>query len=199
MKILHADDHPTFRSGLGYVLEDLSDTIEMLEARDLEEALICLQQHREIHLIILDLTMPGMNGLQGYYKVKQLAHCPIVIISASEHHQDVRQAYEAGIQAYFTKSATRDSLLTGLNAVLRGERCFPQHLLALSTTEQSLLSPRQREVLVLLNKGYSNKDIAQALGITESTTKSHVRAILKALNARTRLYAVMKARELRLI
>lgn len=199
MKILHADDHPTFRMGLHYVLEDLSDAVEVLEARDIEESLTILEQHQDINLVVLDLSMPGMDGLAGYHRVKAQIACPIVIISASEHYQDVRNAQQAGVQGYFAKSATRDALLQGLTAVLHGDSYFPQHLLMPVTPGQNLLSQRQLEVLRLLGKGCSNKEIATQLSVTEATTKTHVRAILKALNVRTRMQAVMKGQDLKLI
>jgi len=198
MKILHADDHPTFRTGLRYVLEDLSDEIEILEARDIKEALTVLAQQHGIDLIILDLSMPGMEGFQGYHDIKQRATCPIVIISASEQYQDVRQARDAGVQGYFAKSATRDTLLQGLHTVLSGKDYFPQHLLSSTANTPQVLSQRQLEVLQLLGKGCSNKEVANQLGITEATTKTHVRAILRALDVRTRMQAVMKGQALKL-
>ncbi len=196
MRILHADDHPVFRNGLRSVLEDLSTHVEVLEARNIAEALDILHTQAAIDLIVLDLNMPGMERFQGCAQLAEVAsNCPQVIVSASESYQDVRLAQAAGVQAYFPKTSTRDLLLQGLQAVLRGEQYFPKHLLL----PQPTLSRRQLEVLALLSQGLPNKTIATQLGVSETTVKSHVRGILQALDVRTRTQAVMKGQALKLL
>ncbi len=202
MRILHADDHPIFRTGLRYVLEDLDEQVDILEAHDIQDSLAILNSLPPVDLIVLDLCMPGMEGLKGYQQVAQTApSCPVVIVSASEDYIDVHRVREAGAQGYLPKSASRDVLLQGLRAVLSGEDYFPVHLLTPVITPQAIprLSQRQLDVLQLLSKGLSNKLIAEALNLSETTIKTHVRGILKALDVRTRTQAVMKGQTLKLL
>lgn len=200
MKILHADDHPIVCTGIGLLLEThLKDTI-VLKANTFQSLLESLKQHDDIDLVLLDLFMPEMEnncfkGLDTLLEMKRTV--PIVILSASENIHTIRTMMEAGAKGYIPKSARGEVIINAINLVLAGGRYLPELLLEnRQSGERHKLSIRQREILSLVAQGYSTKNMAKYLQISESTVKAHIRDILKSLNARTRTEAVVKAANL---
>jgi len=207
VKILVADDHALFRDGLRYVLARLGDEVEVLEAKDCTEALALVGSRPDLDLLLLDLAMPGMDGLAGLRVLRaRRPSMPVVILSASEEPADVRQALDRGAMGFIPKSSTSSVMLGALRLVLSGGVYLPPAFLdrfqtgrtptAVPSIEALGLTPRQHDVLRLLGKGQSNKEIARVLGLAEGTVKLHISAILRALGVGSRTRAVIAAARL---
>jgi len=205
VKILIADDHALFRDGLRYVLSRLGDDVETLEANDCAQALAVVAERADLDLILLDLAMPDMNGLAGLRALRELSPAvPVVILAASEEPADMRLAIDGGAMGFIPKSSTSEVMLDALRLVISGGVYLPPAFLerfqAGKTSASSLdalgLTPRHHDVLRLLGKGQSNKEIARVLGLAEDTVKHHISAILRALGVENRTQAVVAAARL---
>ncbi len=198
MRILVVDDHPLFRSGIAGVIADLAAAVETTEASSCEKALALLAAGREFALILLDLNLPGMDGMTGLARLRDAAPAtPVVVLSATEDSRKIKQAIAAGAKGYVPKSAGRDILLNALRLVLSGGVYLPINIMEspapAATAEQ--LTPRQRDVLQWLVRGKSNKEIADLLGMAENTVRVHVAAIFRYLDVKNRTeagYAAMR-------
>ena len=209
LRILVADDHALFRAGLRHLLKDSSGEPEIVEARDFQEAAQCLSQAGDFDLLLLDLNMPGMEGFAGVRQLcAQAPDVPIVVVSVRDEAQDVRRALDAGAMGYIPKSSTPEVMVSALRLVLAGGIYLPPNLLVGPTSELASdgsdqgdpqsdllkrLTLRQRDVLALLAKGKSNKEIAEVLGLAPGTVKIHVSRILRAFGVQNRTQAVITA------
>ena len=202
MKILLADDHTLVREGLMLVLHRLGSDTVIVEAADCDAALHIATQHPDVELALLDIAMPGMDGLKGIGRLRErLPSTPIVMLSASEDSQVVREALHRGAQGFIPKSSTGIVMLSALRLIFSGGIYVPPSLLCSSTvstsdtqsrdnTDDGLgLTGRQREVLALLVQGSPNKEIARALNISETTVRTHATAIFKLLHVTNRTQA----------
>lgn len=210
MRILYADDHSLMREALKPHLLKLRDDVEVVEASDLEEALAAV---KDIDLVLLDLQMPGMNGFEGFDRMKSARPgVPIVIISGFADHRTINAALERGAAGFVPKTASGKTLVRALEAVLDGERFIPPSLLeetdAPSIFDQggarpamsgdrplNKLTDREAEAMHLLIEGKTNKQIAIALGLQEITVKIHLRNCYKKIGATNRADAVRIAYE----
>lgn len=202
MKVLLADDHTLFREGLRLVLEGLvSDPIEIVEAADFSEALGILRNIPEIDIGLVDLGMPGMDGFTAIQLIRRTApDLFLVVVSANENPADIRRALDCGAHGYITKSSSSAAMVAGIRSVLDGDTFIsPDIPLPAPQTGneakslESLLTPRQRDVLAMLRQGKSNKEIARDLNLAEITVKLHVTAILRALGVDNRTQAAILA------
>jgi DNA-binding NarL/FixJ family response regulator len=211
MKILICDDHALFRAGLRLVLRELEESTELLDASSAEETLRIADAEPALDLVLLDLGMPGMGGLAALGVLRErFPTLPVVIVSASERHADVRGAIDRGAAGFIPKSSSAAVLLAALRLVLSGGVYLPPLVLATSTAaapasspatdrrreRAAALTPRQLEVLDLMAKGRTNREICEALGIAEGTTKAHVATILEALDVANRTEAGAAMRDL---
>ena len=215
MKILIADDHALFREGLHYTLKGLDKDVEILEAGNGSQAIQIVRHYPDLDLVLMDLDMPGLDGYSGLTQLRQnYPELPVVIVTASEYEQDMIRVMKCGASGYIPKSMTSKDMLEAIGKILNGDVFVPDLSVTSGTfhirqgTEQGSrvaipppaldkfqLTPRQREVLLLMCEGLSNKSIANQLGMAEGTVKIHVTAILKAMNAGNRTQAVIMARE----
>jgi DNA-binding NarL/FixJ family response regulator len=201
MKILIADDHPLFRAGIRHVLLQLADTVEIEEADDHDAAMVQLAKHDDIALVLLDLLMPGVQGLTSLDVItKKFPALPIVIMSASEDRTEMQRSLDGGALGFIQKSATAAVMLHALRLVLAGGVYVPPALVQGITTNEPIapskhddLTPRQSAVLSRVIEGKSNKAIATELGLTEATVKAHVTAVFKALRVSNRMQAAIAA------
>lgn len=209
-KILLADDHPLFREAIINVIQNSFPGCETLETEDLESALEIAQNEDDLDLILLDLNMPGMNGLNGLITLRNdLPTVPVVIVSAEEDKQIVLQAITYGAVGFITKSSPRDQMTDALQQILAGNVYLPSDIIRSSQPDNrrtqrkdenqippellSSLTRRQLLVLERMSKGESNKQIAYNLNIAETTVKAHVSAILRKLGVHNRIQAVLSA------
>jgi DNA-binding NarL/FixJ family response regulator len=216
MTVLVVDDHPLFREGLRQVLQGLADETRIVTEGDAENALTAARTLEDLDLVLLDLSMPGMNGFTAVQRFcREVPGVPVVIISAHEEPADVRRALSLGALGYIPKSTPPNTLLDALRLVMGGGVYVPPLFLqsaqareplapddpevsAADASEESLTG-RQADVLVLLSQGKSNKVIARELDLSEKTVKAHVTAVFRALGVVNRTQAAIAARRRGLI
>jgi DNA-binding NarL/FixJ family response regulator len=205
MKILHADDHPMFREGLSFFLKLLDTQVVVLEASNVQAALDKLALEGPVDLVVLDLQMPGMSELDGFFAIRRrYPKLPIVIVSGINDPRTIRALLDGGARGYIPKLAGSEQLLDALRRVLKGEVYLPDALFipdsqAATADETAALTARQLQILPLLAEGMQNKQIADALRVTEGTVKQHLKDLFRRLNARNRTQAVKEARRLGLL
>jgi DNA-binding NarL/FixJ family response regulator len=202
MKILIADDHPLFRAGIRHVLMQLADSVVIEEADDHSAAMNQLAKHSDIALVLLDLLMPGVQGLTSLdVMTKKFPALPIVILSASEDRAAMQRALDSGALGFIQKSATAAVMLSALRLVLAGGVYVPPALVQGTMINAPVhlpnkhddLTPRQSAVLARVVEGKSNKAIASEMGLTEATVKAHVTAVFKVLRVSNRIQAAIAA------
>lgn len=199
MKCLIADDHQMVRVALKVALEPLGPDVAFVEAANAEEAIAAAGEHEDIDLVLIDLNMPGMGGIEGVKRLRA-AHptLPLLVCSASEDGALVKALLAQGIAGFLPKSDSTQVILQAVRLVLAGGTYVPPRLLAAApaSAEASAidsLTPRQRDVLRLLAQGKPNKVIARELDISEATVKVHLLSVFRVLGARNRTEAVVIA------
>lgn len=195
--VLIADDHPLFRDALAQIVSTTVKGARVVECGCLDDALAALAT-QDFELILLDVNMPGMNGMAGLLAVRNTAPAtPVVIVSGREDRETVDQAMGCGAAGFIPKSLSRDGMRNALCAVLAGEISTPQDVPLDGVPDRhaavAALSSQQRRVLEMISAGKANKIIAYELSISESTVKAHVTAILRKLNLRSRIQAALYA------
>ncbi|MCC8428684.1 response regulator transcription factor [Reyranella aquatilis] len=200
-RFLIADDHPMVRDALASALGQAFAGAQFSVAGTLDQAKAELDREPETDAVLLDLDMPGMDGLTGLARLRaEHPTVPIIIVSAARETGVVQRAYEFGASAYIEKSASLEEIAGIVRAVLDGEIFAPPESNATDTFAQraAQLTPQQWRVLALMVQGDQNKQIAHKLGVGEATVKAHVTVILRKLGVRSRTQAVIEARGLAL-
>ena len=200
-RFIIVDDHPLFRGALSQALRGSFADAEILEAGSLDELTERLAVPGETDLILLDLTMPGVQGLSGLlYLRAQHPEVPVVIVSASDDGATIRQCLECGASGFIPKSQPVDRIREAIRKVVAGEVWLPPDVDVKNlppaegselVSRLSTLTPQQVRVLMMLGEGLLNKQIAFKLGVSEATIKAHVSAILQKLGVDSRTQAVI--------
>lgn len=200
---LIADDHPMVRDALSTVLSQSFPGAVIGLAGSLAEAQAALEHQPDTDALLLDLDMPGMDGLTGLVLLRSdWPTVPIIVVSAARDAAVARRTHDLGASAYVDKSASLEEIAVTVRAVLDGEIIAPPDTGA--DTNDSFarragqLTPQQWRVLALMVQGDQNKQIAYKLGVGEATVKAHVTVILRKLGVRSRTQAVIEARSLSL-
>lgn len=200
-RFLVADDHPMVRDALVSALGQTFSGAQFSMAGTLDQAKAALDREPDTDAVLLDIDMPGMDGLTGLARLRsEHPTVPIIIVSAARESSIVQRAYEFGASAYIDKSASLEEIAGIVRAVLDGEIFSPPETTAADTFAQraAQLTPQQWRVLALMVQGDQNKQIAYKLGVGEATVKAHVTVILRKLGVRSRTQAVIEARGLAL-
>ena len=210
-QVLIADDHPLFREAIARVIDDGFPGSTLLEASDLDSALAVAGRHDDLDLVLLDLNMPGMQGLGGLVRLRNLfPTLPAVIVSAEEEKRVILQTITYGAVGFITKSTPRKQMIQALEQVLAGSIYLPADIIRAGSGagEESTaarrepedlsdvlatLTRKQLQVFERMSRGDSNKVNAYQLNIAESTVKAHVSAILRKLGATNRVQAILSA------
>jgi DNA-binding NarL/FixJ family response regulator len=209
MKTLLADDHPLMREGVRQVLAQLEPAIEIIDAHDYPSLFAQTALHADLDLALVDLNMPGFVGMQGITQFRhRFPDIPLVVLSASESANDIRNALQAGALGYIPKAASTTVMLAALRQVLAGDIFVPAclgdghaglHSVApadFEALQHSGLTARQLEVARLLAQGCANKAIAGMLSMSEGTVKVHIAAIFRAFGVTNRTEAVLEIQRL---
>jgi DNA-binding NarL/FixJ family response regulator len=196
--IVIADDHPLFRNALFQSVHMAISGANLLEADSLDTLLNLLQKQPDVDLLLLDLKMPGANGMSGLMQLRSAyPDLAIVVISASEDASVINQVKSHGAFGFIPKSSDMRSLISALNQVLDGIPFFPQGLPQSSTNQNDMseklssLTPQQYKVLSMLADGLLNKQIAYELDVSVATIKAHMTAIFRKLGVTNRTQAVI--------
>ncbi|SMY18215.1 response regulator [Photobacterium aquimaris] len=200
--IVIADDHPLFRNALFQSIHMAISGANLLEADSQDSLFALLDKSGDIDLLLLDLKMPGSNGMSGLIQLRQqYPELAIVVISASEEDTVVQQVYSHGAFGFIPKSSDMHVLLSALKQILNGEPYFPTtinhnpHHQQLAT-KIAALTPQQYKVLTMLTEGLLNKQIAYELNVSEATIKAHMTAIFRKLEVKNRTQAVILLQQL---
>ena len=195
IRLLLADDHLVVRMGLAAVLKFDPRFRVVAEAADGHAAVAAHREHRP-DITLLDVRMPKLDGIEAARRIRgESPAARLLMLTTYDAEEDIRRALEAGASGYLLKDSSQDDLITALLAIQRGEQWLPANLTRRlrEHTQEAPLSPRQLEVLELLAKGLSNKEIAGVLGFTTDGTKAHLRGIFAKLGVADRTEAVVNA------
>jgi DNA-binding NarL/FixJ family response regulator len=210
VKILAVDDHPLIRDALRQVLKVLDPDLNLISAGNAQETFAAADQHPDLNLVLLDLSLPDANGFDVLHQLReQHPGIPVVVLSATDDAPTVMRALDDGAMGYIPKTSSNDVLLGALRLVLGGGVYLPAEVLRHSTAKNPHppaapgvpqkeltcrdlgLTDRQAEVLSLVVQGKPNKLICRNLNLAEGTVKIHISAILRALNVSNRTQAVV--------
>ena len=195
IRVLVVDDHPIVSLGLAAFINAQPAMKVIAQAGTGEEA-VELFRHHEPDVVLMDLRLPGMSGVDAIRVIRnEYPQSRFVVMTTYEGDEDIYQALEAGAQAYLIKCMQPSALVDAVLKVHAGLRVIPASVAKnlAARTPNSALTDRERDVLGLIVKGQSNKEIAAELGITEGTVKCHVNVILSRLGVNDRTEAAVAA------
>lgn len=210
LKILLIEDHALVREGMTHLLHQLDEAVTVFEAATGEDGVAVLEANQDIDLVLLDLSLPGVDGL-SWMKIqrKRFPTVPMLVVSAHDDGATIEKVMKAGAAGFVPKAQSAERLLDALNRVLAGEiidpGASPTYPIGIDVPDNMDpaggktrpkdigLTKRQIDVLDLLIKGKTNREIGVLLGLTEGTVKLHVTAVLKALGVKSRTQALVAA------
>ena len=208
MKILIADDHALFRDGLALRLEQIAPEAVILQASNYAQIFKFIKSDSDIAIIILDIEMQDMPWMEALQEMRKLLpQTAIVVVSASEDGRTIRSVMSTGVKGYIPKRSDIKVFDNALKLILDGGTYVPPVLinnppinnLSTKSTGLKTLTNRQSQVLDLIAQGKSNKQIAYDMGVSESTVKLHINALLRSLHVSNRTQAGVTAQKLGII
>ena len=193
IRILAVDDHPMFRQGIASLVAAQSDMCVVAEAANGQEAILQFRAHHP-DVTLMDLQMPGMNGLDAMIAIRgEFPDARIIVLTTYNGDVQVLRALKAGARGYLLKTSLSKELADTIRAVHAGRKILSSEV-SFQVAEHAgddALTPAEIRVLRLIADGYANKEIGARLSISEETIKSQVRNILSKLNANDRTHAAM--------
>jgi DNA-binding NarL/FixJ family response regulator len=192
IRILSVEDHPVVREGLRTIVSSQPDMIMVAQAGTAEQALHEFRRHRP-DVTLMDLRLPGTNGTDALIAIRgEFPHARIIMLSMSEGDGEIQRALRAGAAAYLMKSMPNDQILSVIRAVHAGRKPVPTEVAARLAEHlgDETLTPRELDVLRLIRDGHRNKQIADDLGIAETTVNFHIKNLVDKLGANDRTHAV---------
>jgi DNA-binding NarL/FixJ family response regulator len=206
LKLLVVEDHTLVREGLVRTLQQIEEEVLIFQAADCHAAEVWLEQEQDFDLLLLDLGLPGVDGLSCLGMLRQrYPAIPVVIVSAYDDAHTVNRAIKSGASGFVPKAYSGERLLAALHEVLAGGIFIPEQMLPVNfgadlphatmggdvEPSEFGLSRRQADVLSLMALGKSNREVAEHLGLSEGTVKIHITAIYKALGVASRTQALV--------
>ena len=195
IRILLVDDHFVARTGLHSIVDAHSGMRIVADAHNGREAIELHRKHQP-DVTIMDLRMPGLSGFEAIAAIRtEFPSARVVVLSNYEGSEDVHRALESGAMGYLVKTASAEELLEAIETVHRGRKYLPPSLAMMLANRSSVdpLTERELDVLRLLARGQSNREIAAELSIAENTVRIHVGHILQKLAVEDRTQAVILA------
>jgi DNA-binding NarL/FixJ family response regulator len=199
---LVVDDHPLFRDALTLAIKSSHPDAAIKEASSIDAAKEMIGRGERFDLVLLDLSMPGVAGFEGFLELRSLdPKQPIVIVSALEDSRIIHEAVTLGAAGFIPKSARKPELAEAIQSVMLGNLTLPKSYQPPPRDTDghtdigarlSSLTPQQLRVLSMLRQGLLNKQIAHELGVGETTVKAHVSEILRKLDVASRTQAVIE-------
>jgi DNA-binding NarL/FixJ family response regulator len=201
LRIAIADDHPLMRAALASALADIATDVQFLEAANHAATLALIDASPGPDLLLMDLHMPGNDGIEGVREVRERApHVPLAVVSADDDPAAVRAMLAIGVSGFIPKTDSPAVIASAVRLILAGGVYVPPRLVAHAGITPAAngisvpgLTARQVDVVRLLAHGLSNKAIARELGVTEGTIKVHLLAVFRVLDVRNRTAAVIAA------
>jgi DNA-binding NarL/FixJ family response regulator len=201
IRLLLVDDHPVVRFGLSALL-GLQTDMEVTGTADGGLTALAFLEHTPIDVILLDLRMPDLSGIETLKRIREIApRTRSIILSSFEYDEEINAAVKAGVQGFVHKQAPAEDILRAIRAVHAGKQAFPRRIAERIANNGMTagLSTREREILELVAKGLTNKEVAGALGISQFTVRNHLNHITDKLEVCDRTEAIFIAMQTGLI
>ena len=195
IRVLIVDDHPVVRAGLASLLRRQIGVKLTGAAHSAEEAMEALKRS-SVDVILLDLRMPSINGIDLLNLLRAKENQPrVIILSSYEFEEEIYQAVKAGARGYLSKNASREEMVAAIEAVADGGTYFPERIVPWIEERQarSSLSAREIEILEMVSRGLTNKEIAGVLQISHYTVRNHINHITAKLQVADRTEAATVA------
>jgi DNA-binding NarL/FixJ family response regulator len=195
IRVMLVDDHPAFRKGMATLIESEPDLRVVAETGDGSKALEIYRQKRP-DVVLMDLRLPGMGGVEAIIAIrKEFPDAQVIVLTTFDMDEDIFRAIQSGAKSYLLKDTPEDELARTIRAVHVGKQTLPGKVAERFAARQQRadLSQRETEVLSLLTKGRSNKEISSKLFITEDTVKAHLKTLFSKLNVKDRTEAAINA------
>ena len=211
MQVLIADDHRLVTDALAEYLKEIDPDVEVTKVETLDQATENISRLGEYDLVLLDLGMPGMNGLEGLTILRhRFPEVPVAMISGIANSRQIIDAFSRGAVGFLPKDLSPGTIIKALELILSGEKYIPSKIVSERAVHEALsskrknnswepgnplnrLTAREREVLSFLVKGYSNREIAQEIGTKEVTAAFHLGGVFKKLGVSNRTQAAAAA------
>lgn len=209
IRLLVVDDHPVVRLGLNALLSTQSD-MEVVALAESGEAALQVLMAQAVDVVLLDLRMPGVSGVEMLERIRashsagRLAaqtEIRVLIISSFEYDEEIYTAVGYGVQGFVHKEAPAEQILSAIRAVACNRQAFPKHIRERLAAHRMTagLSSRQLEILELVAKGLTNKEVAQALNLSQFTVRNQLSYVMQKLDATDRTEAIFNALQTGLI
>jgi two-component system NarL family response regulator len=195
IRVMLVDDHPAFRKGLSALIKTEADLEVVAETGDGNEAIDLFRRHHP-DIVLMDLRLPGMGGVEATIAIrKEFPEARVIVLTTFDLDEDIFRAMDSGAKSYLLKDTPEDELTSTIRAVHAGQEKLAPKLAERLAQRQKRpeLSQREMEVLQLLVRGRSNKEIGSSLFITEDTVKAHLKTLFVKLGVQDRTDAAITA------
>lgn len=195
IRVMLVDDHPAFRKGMAALIESEPGLEVVTQTGDGSEALGLYRQHQP-DVVLMDLRLPGLAGVEATMAIrKEFPDARVIVLTTFDTDEDIYRAIQSGAKSYLLKDTPEDELAATIRAVHAGEEPLPEKFAKRLADRQQRadLSKREMQVLQLLIKGWSNKEIGASLFLSEDTVKAHLKTLFAKLNVQDRTQAAMSA------
>lgn len=195
IRLLIVDDHPIVRFGLKALL-DMQDDFEVVGAAGSGQEALSFLKKEPVDVILVDLRMQRMSGIEILKKIKEdTPQSRSIVLSSFEYDEEIYDAIKAGAQGYIHKESRSEDILNAIRTVYGGERAFPRRIVERLSSNQLTagLSPRERAILELVSRGFTNKEVAKTLKLSQFTIRNHMNRITEKLEVSDRTEAIFVA------